>query len=103
MIVAIDPNGNIVWWYGFGQKSADPSSLCHHDGTLWMSTEISDIYGVAVTNGRETVRYESASPISSPKMIDGDRVVTLKTYEHFHFDGHKQWIENFGEVNRLDI
>lgn len=102
-ITAIDEHGDNKWWHLFAHQSADPNGLCHDEGILWISTEIGDIYGIEISNGRESARYESASPVSQPKMIDGDLIVTLKTYEHSHFDGHKQRVENNGEITRLEI
>lgn len=102
-MAAIDEDGDIKWWHLFAHQSADPTGLCYDEGILWISTEVGDLYGVDSSTGRELARYESASPISPPKMIDDDLVVMLKTYEHSHFDGHKQRVENDGEIIRLDI
>lgn len=102
-ITAIDQHGDIQWWHLFAHQSADPNGLCHHEDILWISTEVGDIYGVEISDGRESARYESASPVSAPKMIDDDLIVTLKTYEHSQFDGHRQRVENDGEIIRLEI
>jgi len=102
-ITAIDERGDINWWHLFAHQSADPNGLCQHDGVLWISTEVGDIYGVDISNGKESARYESAAQVSTPKIIDDDLVVTLKTFEHSSFDGHKQRVENDGKITRLEI
>lgn len=102
-IAAIERDGGLAWWHIFPHQSPDPNGVCNYDTTLWISTEIGDIYGVDVTNGEEIARYESASPISEPRLMNDNLIVTLKTHEHQHFDGHKQRVENTGEFLQLDI
>lgn len=102
-ITAIDEYGEIAWWHLFAHESAGVNGLCQHEGVLWISSDIGDIYGVEISTGRESARYESASPVSAPEVIDDDLIVMLKTFEHSHFDGHKQRVENDGEIIRLEL
>jgi outer membrane protein assembly factor BamB len=100
---AIDEYGDITWWHLFAQQSADVNGLCQHEDVVWISTDIGDIYGVEISTGRESARYESAAPASTAEVVDGELIVMLKTLERSHFDGHKQRVETDGEIVRLEI
>jgi len=102
-VTAIDEYGDITWWHLFAQPSAGVNGLCQHKGVIWISTDVGDIYGVETSTGRESTRYESASPASTVELIDDDLIVMLKTLEKSHFDGHKQRVETDGEIIRLEI